>query len=120
MGGNGRFVLSAGNGMQLWDVESGRCVRTFDIPEIIAVCLTADGQRALTAVTKPALALKLWDLKTGRCLRTFGSLAFSVCLSADGRFALSGDPKYLALWEVETGHCLRVSKVTPTESIPFA
>ena len=32
----------------------------------------------------------------------------SVCLSADGRYALSGsEDKTLRLWEVESGKCLR-------------
>jgi WD40 repeat protein/serine/threonine protein kinase len=46
-----------------------------------------------------------------RCLRTFsghtGSVT-SVCLSADGRFALSGsDDQSVRLWEVASGQCLR-------------
>ena len=46
-----------------------------------------------------------------RCLRTFVGHTWhvnSVCLSADGRFALSGSgDKTLKSWEVATGQCLR-------------
>ena len=47
----------------------------------------------------------------GRCLRTFEGHTDnvnSVCLSADGRYALSGsDDKTVRLWVVATGKCLR-------------
>ncbi len=47
----------------------------------------------------------------GRCVRTFeGHTANvnSVCLSADGRWALSGSSDYtLRLWEVSSGRCVR-------------
>jgi WD40 repeat protein len=54
---------------------------------------------------------------SGRCLRTFKghtSIVNSVCLSGDGRYALSGSgsdlrpmPGALKLWEVNSGRCLR-------------
>ena len=55
--------------------------------------------------------LRLWEVESGKCLRTFeghtGNVN-SVCLSADGRYALSGsEDKTLRLWEVESGKCLR-------------
>jgi hypothetical protein len=55
--------------------------------------------------------LKLWDVATGECLRTFAGHnegVKSVCLSPDGRSALSGSyDKTLKLWDVATGQCLR-------------
>jgi len=55
--------------------------------------------------------LKLWGIKTGKCLRTFEghkSIVFSVCLSTDNRYALSGSrDKTLKLWEIKSGKCIR-------------
>ncbi|HEY7420121.1 MAG TPA: serine/threonine protein kinase, partial [Ktedonobacteraceae bacterium] len=56
------------------------------------------------------LTLKLWEVSSGRCLSTFEGhtdSVTSVCLSADGRFALSGSAdKTLKLWEGASGRCL--------------
>ena len=54
-------------------------------------------------------------METGRCLRTFEGhtdRVESVCLTADGRFALSGGwDKMLKLWDVESGRCLRTQEL---------
>lgn len=56
-------------------------------------------------------ALKLWDLDSGHCLRTFSGHTDevkSVCLSADGRHALSGSSdQTVKLWDLANGQCLR-------------
>jgi tetratricopeptide (TPR) repeat protein len=50
----------------------------------------------------------------GRCVRTFEGhtgAVMSVCLSSDGRWALSGSTdKTLRLWEVSSGRCVRTFK----------
>jgi WD40 repeat protein len=49
--------------------------------------------------------LKLWEVATGECLRTFTGhtySVFSVCLSVDGRLALSGSSDgTLILWNLD-------------------
>ena len=111
--------------MKLWDVASGRCLRTFEESTNggLPVCLSADGHYAVlgsedhtdgaTARAGVGLGntLKLWDVTSGSCLRTFEGhtdSVMSVCLSTDGRFALSGgNDKTLKLWDVASGRCLR-------------
>jgi hypothetical protein len=55
--------------------------------------------------------VQLWDVATGQCLSRFAGHAgavTSVCLSLDGRFALSGGTdRTLKLWEASSGQCLR-------------
>jgi WD40 repeat protein len=110
---DGRYALSASwdKTLKLWEVASGRCLRTFEghADWVKSVCLSADGQYALSGSADKTL--KLWEVATGRCPRTFkGHIRWvcSVCLSADGRYALSGSlDGALNLWEVATGHCLR-------------
>jgi WD40 repeat protein/serine/threonine protein kinase len=107
--------------LKLWDLETGECLRTF--PEhdygVDSVCMSQDGCYALSA--SGGRTLKLWDLETGECLRTFpehnGGVdsvcmrepnVTSVCMSADGSYALSGsEDETLKLWNLETGECLR-------------
>ncbi len=109
---NGHYALS-GSGdlkLKLWDVRSGRCLRTFAEETICvrSVCMSADGHYALSGGDNK---LKLWDVASGRCLRTFEGHKFgvsSVYLNADGHYALSGSGDMtLKLWEVASGRCLR-------------
>ena len=88
---------------------------------INSVCLSADGQYVLSgAGTVPSWVtrregyddtLKLWDVATGKCLQMFQGHTHpvqSVCLSANGRYALSASKVgMLKLWDVGTGKCLR-------------
>jgi predicted Zn finger-like uncharacterized protein len=64
-----------------------------------------DEVRHALAVAKERLT------RSKRCLHTFQGHTdgvFAVCMSADGRFALSGSgDKTLKLWEVATGRCLQ-------------
>jgi len=113
---DGRLALS-GSGdktLKLWDVATGRCLRTFEghsggLMGVLSATFSPDGRWALSGGDDKTL--KLWDVATGRCLRTFegqAKVVWSICLSADGRLALSGSgDKTLKLWEVATGRCLR-------------
>ncbi|MGA3210583.1 MAG: protein kinase, partial [Terriglobales bacterium] len=125
---DGRYALSGGYGgtLKLWEVASGRCLRTFDGHTwgVKSVCLSADGRYALSSSLDKTV--KLWEMASGRCLRTYEGLnADMACLSADGRYALwpgSWDRRFkpplggygqgigdeaLKLWELRSGRCLR-------------
>jgi WD40 repeat protein len=118
LSGSGEFVVKVGgepyikmlSTMKLWEVATGRCLQTFKGHErgVRCVCLSADGNHALSGSTDKEL--KLWEVTTGRCLQTFkgheGGVC-CVCLSADGHYALSGSfDKTVKLWELSTGSCL--------------
>jgi hypothetical protein len=55
--------------------------------------------------------IHLWEVATGRCVGSFAGHAgavTSVCLSLDGRFALSGGmDRTLKVWDTASGQCLR-------------
>jgi WD40 repeat protein len=119
---DGRFALSgSGDGiLKLWDVSSGCCLRTLENNSNgwhpTYVCLSADGDFALSVDTSDYdnVILKLWDVPSGRCLRIFSGLSgsvWSVFLSIDGRYALSGSSDMtLKLWDLASGCCLRTFK----------
>jgi WD40 repeat protein len=109
--------------LKLWDVARGRCLPTFEghADAVTAVCLSAEGRYALSGGGRsvvesaggksPPSQLHLWEVASGRRLMTFTGHAdaiTSVCLSSEGRYALSGSTdKTLKLWETATGRCLR-------------
>ena len=101
---DGRFVLSDSKGLQLWDVATGECLRTFEgHEEVKSLAFSPDGRFALSGSYDKTL--RLWDVATGQCLRTFEghtSAVASVAFSPDCRFALSGGvDKTLRLWEID-------------------
>jgi WD40 repeat protein len=86
-----------------------------------AVCLSSDGNYALSASSDKTL--RLWEVASATCVRSFeghAGFADSACLSLGGRYALSGgSDKTLKLWRVEDGKCLQTSEghTGPVESV---
>jgi WD40 repeat protein/serine/threonine protein kinase len=112
---DGRRALSKSSHFifHLWDVPSGRCIRTFKVhrnSQSSSVSLSADGRYALSGNIDKTI--HLWEVSSGQFLRAFEghtSVVSSVSLSADGRLGLSGSwDKTLRLWEVSSGKCLRI------------
>ncbi|MCY3019615.1 MAG: hypothetical protein NTW87_11375, partial [Planctomycetota bacterium] len=110
---DGKRALSGSEdkALKLWDVESGRELRTFTghTDYVRGVAFSPDGKRALSGSEDKAL--KLWDVESGRELRTFtGHTEYvrGVAFSPDGMRGLSGgDDKTVKLWDVESGRELR-------------
>jgi WD40 repeat protein len=110
---DGRWVLTGGADLlaKLWDVETGRELRSFvgHGGAVQSVAFSPDGRRVLTGGTD-GLA-KLWDVETGRELGSFVGHAGAVqsaVFSRDGRRVLTGsDDDTARLWDAQTGKELR-------------
>ena len=68
--GGGRSPLLADNTLKVWDVESGRELRTLEghTDLVSGVALSGDGRRAVSASSDGTL--KVWEVESGRELRT--------------------------------------------------
>jgi WD40 repeat protein len=105
---DGRLALSAASAyspVRLWDVASGRCLRTFRARS--PVCLSADGRLALTGGEDKQV--QLWDVPNGRCLYSLEGdrpSFLSVGFSFDGRYALLTRDRDIRVWEVSSGRLL--------------
>ncbi len=119
--GDGERVFTSGQ-FKLWDVATGRCLRNFGEHAVTAVCFGADERHALSAGGQCVIQyesgklcqygeFRLWDTATGLCQGTIAghtSAVTSVCLTTDGRFAVSGSTdRTVRVWEVASGRCLR-------------
>ena len=106
---DGKYALSGSvdNTMKLWEVSTGREVKTFrgHTNYVNSVTFSPDGRYALSGSGDKSL--KLWKVSTGREMKTFRGhtdYVVSVAFSPDGRYALSGSKdNSLILWKVSTG-----------------
>ena len=107
---NGQLALSGDRScMKLWDLASGREIRTFvGINSVSSIAFSADSRKILSVSVKN---IKLWDLATGREIRTLSGhtdLVISVAFSPDGRQALSGGYSgNLKFWDLYSGREIR-------------
>ena len=111
---DGKRALSgcSDNTMRLWDVQTGRCLRSFKGHDdrVQGVVWSPDESHALSASQDGTI--RLWDVTTGRCLRVFqGHKAevYGVRWSPGGEHALSSShDSTIRLWNLESGRCLRI------------
>jgi hypothetical protein len=106
---DGRCALSASNDktVRVWDVESGRRLRTLKghSDAVNGVAVSADGRCAISASADKTL--KVWDVQNGREVRSLqghNGAVLGVAISADGCRALSAsDDRTLKVWNVHEG-----------------
>jgi len=103
---DGRFALSGGadNKIKLWDVVSGKCLRTFEghNGSVNSVCFSLDGRYALSG--SDDCTLMFWEIFSGKRLFTLTGSEFpitSVFLTPDCGVAFSGGSNGLKLWMLD-------------------
>jgi WD40 repeat protein len=110
--------------LQLWDVQSGRVVHTFDDIRYNVFCaaFSPDGRHLAAAITEPRISgkgvripadVRIWDVESRRIVRTLRGHPdgiFSISFSPDGhRLAAAGNttnnefPGSVHVWDVTTG-----------------
>lgn len=116
---DGKRALTGGDNRQvcLWDVETGRELRRFDVhtATVRSVAFSPDGRYGLSGGDDATI--RLWDLETGKQVRQFkghnGPIAH-VVFSPDGQLILSRSSNVktrdysLRLWDAQTGRQLRL------------
>jgi WD40 repeat protein len=109
-----RTTGEKGKTLQVWDLETGVCLRVLEghTDEVTSVSVIPDGRLAVSSSFDKTL--RVWDLETGVCLRVLeGHTKWvrSVSVTPDSQHAVSGsDDETVRVWDLETGVCLRVLK----------
>jgi hypothetical protein len=107
---DGRFVLTGGDGVRLWDAATARQLQTF--PEAAAsVAFSPDSRLILTGggdvPDMSENSVRIWDLASGKLIRSFSGLTSevtTVAFSSDARSVFAGSRDGTAsIWDVATG-----------------
>jgi WD40 repeat protein len=109
--------------VRLWDIASGRVVRTLSGHQLEAKSLAFSPEGKLLATASEDHSVRVWDLATGRTRRTLAGAYDLVFFLPDGRgLVTAGGPHGEArLWNLKTGQqerslsfqeCTRVNAVS--------
>jgi len=114
---DGKYALTGSwdNTLKLWDIASGREVRTFyGTEKVTSIAISPNGKHVISGDEDEGKNLKLWDMASGKRIRTFSGDweiigmqdTENVVFSPDGKYVLSGG-KNLNLWDTASGKKLR-------------
>lgn len=107
----GSYGLTGGKGLKIWELSTGREVRTIGDGRVMSIAVSPDRQSVLTGEWTPA-HVNLWDMNTGGKIREFqgpslGFGASTVTFSPDGKYAIAGTRAQpsgkMIVWDVATG-----------------
>jgi len=118
---DGKYILSGSddNTLKLWDVSTGKEIRTFTghISYVYSIAFSPDGKYILSGSSSSKRykkyetnEMKLWDVSTGKEIRVFighSYIVLDVAFSPDGKYAISAGGKTPKLWDVSTGKEIR-------------
>jgi hypothetical protein len=129
------LACAASGGVRLWDVKTGRELRTLAARAACALAFSPDGSRLATPHGAPldgeSGLITLWEVATGKAVRrliplvTDGRYGWTaaVAFSADGRTLASvGGDRCLRVWDVAAGkeRCVFRGHSEPVLSVAFS
>ena len=98
---DGKILASAGGGLRLWDIDTGKEKAILTELFTQAVSFSPDGK----TLASGGKGLCLWDVATGKEKATLINTGnvYNVSFNPNGKTLASGGPNGLHLWDVATG-----------------
>ncbi|HUH67280.1 MAG TPA: caspase family protein [Syntrophales bacterium] len=120
---NGEYALSGGKELNLWDLSSGKVIRTIGNDDVASIGVSSDGSKVLTCDESSWSFIEdkmaIYDVQSGRKLKEWEAenMGGIIMLSPDGNHALStggGGRKsdreqrgVINLWDATTGELVK-------------
>lgn len=101
---DGKFAVTAGDRLVLWNVETGKISRVFHGHEKTVLSAAISNDNRLVVSGSQDQRLKVWSMASGEQITSLHLNHFpqTVAFSPDGRYALTGDPYgSLKLWDMK-------------------
>ena len=100
------------NGIRVWDLEGGQCLRTIKADWITSLGITPDGKKAISGSLDGTV--RVWELQSGHCLislKRHSKEVTGIFITPDGEKAVSGSKdKTLRIWDLTSRECIKNHK----------
>jgi len=97
--------------IKIWDMEARECVKTINAQQTV-MCASANAGSTRAVIGGHSGMVSHWDIHEGKRIASLkghsgNSLVWSVAITPDGRFAVSGSQdKTVKVWDLEAGTCV--------------
>jgi WD40 repeat protein/uncharacterized caspase-like protein len=119
---DGKTLISSGEVIKIWDVESGKLSRTINVDDVgqipdIPIAISPDGKTFASG----GKSIKLWELATGKLLSSISSGADAISFRRDGQTLAATNLTQLTVWNLVSGKELQTWEGVPqgVDSIAF-
>ncbi len=119
---DGKYVVTGGRDKtaKLWEVSTGREIRTFLGHEGIVQALSYSPDGKFIATGSTDQTVKLWNVETAELIRTFKikDRVTTIDFTSDGKYLVTGGEEFVgSIFETETGNFVRSFKVSPDKGL---
>ncbi|CAI2166110.1 17730_t:CDS:10 [Funneliformis geosporum] len=115
---DGKYLISSSRSLsvKIWDLKTGKCVRSFKAHEAPIIVIDVDGTSTLVATGSADSTVKVWDIEGGFCTHNFrghGGIISSLKFwkeSYEWMLISGSDDCNIRVWDLSKRSCVAVLK----------